>query len=260
MLIIIILVLVILCILFLPYPREEFYLMAILPFINNFNKRSPLPYRKRNIKIITAEDRKNEYIVLHDLSFSRYAQKHGYEYTRLDNCPKWQSTTYWCKIHKVKEMLNTDCDYVMWVDSDTIIVKDDEPLDKYISNFGEPDIIIGYDGTWPFNNIFRCNAGVFLIKNSEVGRQFIEDCLIEIHNRDKCVINGKETGNWSGLCYEQGIMNMLLKTKYSKNVYSDISTKFILNYNDKIYDTCVLHLAGSSNKERSQIFGNKIFK
>ena len=235
------------------FKQIELYRLMFTNINNNFES---VPFKHRKILIITAEDRNEEYIKLHDESFKKYSKLHNYEYLRLDNCPKEESSTYWCKIYKVKEYLNK-YDYVMWVDSDTIITNYNKSLDEFISKFGEPDIIIGEDEqTNRFLPINILNAGVFLIKNSKIGKEFIDDCLNKIP--DNCIINNKEQGVWAGVCYEQGIMNILLKTKYKDHFYLDKDKTFIFNHtfnSDLNYDNnFILHLPSSTTKSRNTTF------
>lgn len=156
----ILLILILFCLI--NFDEIKLKLSGFIPFTQN--KYTSVEYKKRKILIITAENRNDDYIKLHDENFNKYAKKFDYEYLKLDNCLKSESTTYWCKIHKVKEYLN-NYDYVMWADSDTIITQF-KPIDQYISDYGEPDIIIGSE---IINNIipklpYCLNAGLFLIK------------------------------------------------------------------------------------------------
>jgi len=146
----------------------------------------------------------------------------------------------------------------MWADSDTIIPDSSKSLDSFISTIGEPDIIMAtYDSILPFDNAF-C-AGLFLIKNSDIGKSFINDCLSKIKSKKGCIINGKEQGLWAGICYEQGIMNLLIREKYKDYTYID--DKYLLNlpysmgkkYN-KDPDAIVVHLAGYPNDAREEFF------
>uniref|UniRef100_A0A6C0IB09 Nucleotide-diphospho-sugar transferase domain-containing protein n=1 Tax=viral metagenome TaxID=1070528 RepID=A0A6C0IB09_9ZZZZ len=256
---ILVLIVVFLLIVIIQY-YPEFKLFTLL-FTNIPNNFEPVDYKKRKIGIITAENRNEEYIKLHDTSFRQYSQTHDCDYIRTSNCPKEESSTYWCKIHKVKKLLDSGkYDYVMWVDSDTIIVNQQLSIDTFISEFGEPDIIIGNDECmFDFLQYNIICAGVFLIKNSRVGKQFIDDCLNEIKKNENCIINGKEQGIWAGICYEQGVMNLLVKTKYLKNTYLDYEKIFI--YNKNIFNTptdysknFIIHLAGAPNNIRAQFF------
>jgi len=253
--VVILLVIFTLIILFTDHEQLKLFGYMIQPF--NSIERNPVPFKKRKIAIITAEDRDYQFVKYHDINFNKYAQIHGYSYFRLDNCPKEVSSTYWCKIHHVKEFLDSgEYDYVMWADSDTIIPDSSKSLDQFISNAGEPDIVIGTD---PGMNAL--NAGVFLIKNSDIGKSFINDCLSKVKSKDKCIINGKEQGLWAGICYEQGVMNLLARENYKDHILVDNHIDFVLNTSD-VYKVdhgimdkpIVLHLCGHKNDVREEFF------
>jgi len=244
-----------------PYILESLKLQSLLNKKNKNNFRSG-QFKKRKIAFLTAEDRNLDYIKLHDWSFEEYCKKNGYEYIRLNNCEKSVATTYWCKIFKVNELLSSDkYDYVVWVDSDTIIVNKDVSVDSLISKYGEKDIIIGIDlHIVPELIILNMyNAGVFFIKNSDIGKNFLSDCIKYLKDHPKCIVNNKEQGLWAGICYEQGVMNTLLKEKYSDYVYVDNKCDIIytpLSIIDKNINPLILHLAGKSNQKRYEIFKN----
>jgi hypothetical protein len=247
-----------LTILFVDHEQLKLFSYMLQPFTSI--KPLPVPLKKRRIAIITAEDRDYPFIKYHDLNFKKYSEIHGYSYFRLDNCPKEVATTYWCKIHRVKDFLDSgEYDYVMWADSDTIIPDLSKSLDVFISNVGEPDIIIGRD-TWGFFDLNSFCAGVFLIKNSNVGKSFINDCLIKIKSKNGCIIDNKEQGVWAGICYEQGLMNLFLREKYKDYTFVDIDMDYVLNtmdvYNSRynINRPIILHLAGHKNNVREEFF------
>ena len=60
------------------------------------------------------------------------------------------------------------------------------------------------------------NAGVFAVKNSEIGKNFLVDCINSFNIKCKKP-NGELKGTWAATCYEQGIMNILIADKYYKN-------------------------------------------
>ena len=140
----------------------------------------------------------------------------------------------------------------------------DLTIDYYISLYGEPDIIIGKDVQSKYNYTYILCAGVFLIKNSDIGKNFIDDCLLEIDKKPYCIKNGKLQGLWAGECYEQGIMNLFCKGKYKNYYYLDNDKTFILNqiwpYKDfKTPLPLILHLAGWPSEEREKKFIDYIY-
>jgi len=253
---IIILIILIILLCKTPYLNLEF--QRIFSFLKptkyNFEE---MPFKKLKIAIITAENRNEKYIQLHDRSLNEYCSIHRYDYIRLDNCPKEEASTYWCKIHKIKNLIS-NYDYVIWLDSDTIIVNKNIPVEHYLSKYEYPDILFGKNSV-PFDiGRYAINAGVIIIKNSEIGKSFINTCIDQIKSLDKCNINGKEQGFWAGICYEEGLMNILIKNKtFENHVFIDVDNTFILNLLRKEEinkDLIFLHLPGWSNNEREEIF------
>ena len=262
---VILIIIVLVVLYYLIVLRKDDLIITKLSFTHTQTKFSSVPFKKRKILIITTEDRDKEYIRLHDLAFGEYATKHDYEYLRLQNCSKEEASTYWCKMYKVKKALELGIyDYVVWVDSDTIITNIHKSFDELISEFGEPDIIIGFDDLFinyfipKFMEFKQYNAGIFFIKNTEVGKNFINDCISRIEGNSSCIVDGKEQGIWAGACYEQGIMNLLIKTKYKDYSYIDYSNKLLMNIcefnNSKNSKSIILHLAGFRDKKRAEVF------
>lgn len=170
---------------------------------------------KAKIAIITIETRDNlkDVVEVHNKSLNKYCSRYGYDYI-FKNSYKSDLPVYWYKMLIVKEYL-PEYDYVLWLDSDTIICDYSVRL-EWIIQEGK-DIYIGRDYPSFTSNVF-C-AGIFMIKNSEEGKNFINDCINGFINNDYCKEDGKPAlkGAYAGLCYEQGMMNYLMKGKYKKN-------------------------------------------
>jgi hypothetical protein len=249
--------------LFSVYPIQTFKLI-LLGFKHTINKYTSVPSKKRKILFLTVEDRDEKYITLHDNSFKEYSESNGYSYIREYKCTP-DISTYWCKIYRVKEYLEkNEYDYIVWVDSDTIITDQEKSIDDYISKYGEKDIFIG---TEPYNilikNFVLYNAGIFIIKNSTVGKNFINDCILYLSHKSRCIKKSKEQGLWGGICYEQGVMNIYLKGKYSKYTYVDYKKQIFNNYmgmyslftrRNKVNRGLILHLPGQNSEKRYSTF------
>ena len=181
----------------------------ITKLINNNLRRRPL-IEKNKILIISYDNRKDEkYIQLHNHNIKEYIKKYGHEYVFYNKC---NENNYWCKVYMVLDALETNkYDYVIWMDSDTLI-KDFEIDINDILNSYSSDILVGSDNNPKYDLI---NSGVFIIKNTEIGKQFLKDCINYIP--EVCVKkNGSLKGEWAASCYEQGTMNILIADKYSK--------------------------------------------
>jgi hypothetical protein len=142
-------------------------------------------------------------------------------------------------------------DYVIWMDSDTVIKNFNINIGDILNRFYS-DIFIGSDN----NNSFDItNAGVFIIKNSNIGINFLQDCTHYVS--DKCLnIDGSLKGIWAASCYEQGVMNILIADRYNR--YTTILTNdIIFNYNVCSNDVFIMHLYASSPNHRVRCFNSK---
>ena len=210
--------------------------------INNTNKNN-------RILIITFDNRPNiEYIKLHNKNLQDYCNKWGYEYQYYNTC---EYNVYWCKIYLVLQLLNTNkYDYIMWLDSDTIIKNPNIELNSIINNY-HSDIFIGHDKN---NYLTILNAGVFIIKNSDIGKTFLKDC-IKSFNKKKCLETnlGKLNGMWAGICYEQGIMNLLIINKYYN--HTTLLPDYLINNSYECKnEVFIMHLYGATEQERKNCF------
>jgi hypothetical protein len=222
--------------------------------INN-NLLDVLNDKKNKVAIITFENRNDSlYIDYHNTNVKEYCKKWSYDYLYYTKC---DYQVYWCKMYFVLDALQSNkYDWVIWLDSDTIIKNKLISIDQIVNKYSS-DILVTED-----NGFTTFCAGVFMIKNTMNGINFIKDCIkskksnCEIKTKDK--IN-EMRGIWAGMCYEQGIMNMLIYDKYLQ--YTTCLPKYIV-YNGQMtdtnnicnYDTFILHLYSSKKNLRSDCF------
>ena len=204
-----------------------------------------------NIKvlIISYDNRKElEYLSIHNNNISEYCKKwKNIEYKFFDSCDK---NMYWCKLYLIyNELITNKYDYIMWMDSDTIIINQYINL-KQILNIYNYDIFISYDISLIKNDTL--NAGCFIIKNSKIGHEFLSDCIGYFEN-SKCLDNNNNLkGIYSARCYEQGTMNYYINNKYNK--YTKILSKEIIhNSNLCTLNTFILHYFGGSTYDNSRV-------
>lgn len=229
-----------------------------LYFYNSISIDNSKQYK---IAIITTEDRQNlNFVKLHNRNISDYCKKWNYEYHIKITC---KLPVYWCKMEHVLQLLETNkYDYVMWMDSDTIINDFDTSLNSVIKYCNEKDIIIGTDDTILSvkDLVYRKqnnnkNAGVFLIKNSEIGKSFLQNCLNTLTN--KCIKkNGKLKGKWASYpCYEQGVMNHLINTNpiYHDSTFQ-LTKNILVNSNLCRKNTFITHYYRANEKDREKCF------
>lgn len=201
----------------------------------------------KNIKIISYDDRDLELIKYHKKSFKEYSEKYKYEY-KFYNKFDSKLPPYWKKIEIIlKELENRNYEYILYVDSDTII-NIDIPIEYLIEKKEDKFMYIGYD----INYMFKIyNSGIILIKNNEMTRNFFNDCINYYKKNKYCNENGKYIlkGDWAGECYEQGIMNYYLKFSKYKYYIKQISSKYFHNHNKFNSNTFICHFFSSKGKQ-----------
>lgn len=219
---------------------------------NNYNPtETNLNLGKKNkILFITYDNRYDlEYVQIHNQNIQKYVEKYGYNYKFYNRCDK---NTYWCKIYMLLDELESVAkyDYVIWLDSDTIIKNFNIDIGKVL-NMYQSDIFLGSD-----NNMFYdiTNAGIIIVKNSPTGKKFLKDCIESINL--KCLNEDNSLkGIWAGSCYEQGVINLLIAEKYS-NFTTILTNNIIFNYNICSDEVFLMHLYASSNDKRVKCFNS----
>ena len=231
---------------------QKFKVKQFNKLISNNKNKNPSTI-KNKISIITFDNRKNiPYILLHNENLINYSKKWELDYKFYDKCT---NNIYWCKIHMVlDELLTGKYDYVMWMDSDTWIFNMEINLSEILNSYSS-DIFIGMDNHPKYDFI---NAGVFIIKNTSIGIQFLKECINSL-NPDCITIDPKSgkklKGAWAGTCYEQGVMNILIADKYSNNT-TILPNDILYNYGKCNKEVFIMHLYGSSNDTRVKCFSN----
>jgi len=201
------------------------------------------------VLIFTFDNRDNlEYLKLHNEQLESYSKKwKNINYEFINKCDK---NTYWCKIYIMIDRLKSNkYDYVLWLDSDAIISNLNKNIQKIFELY-DSDIFISYDHDYLYSDKFL-NAGIFAVKNSPIGIQFLEECVNKFENSNCLNHKNKLRGLYSFTCYEQGIMNDLIYSKYKKNT-TVLSSNIFHNTiicNDSNY---VLHNYGVKIQDRSK--------
>lgn len=240
------------------------------------NKLSHIPNPKPvSLCFITLETRgeRDEYVKLHNRSFQQYVDYHNklgktrYAYKFFETCCAdaipHRHNVYWCKLFCLRETLEKgEYDYVVWVDSDTII------RNREI-DFGE--VLQRYDSDWfgsldAHKDILKVlkiqhpsiNAGVLAVRNSEMGKKIL-GAITDVYNEPvfklKCVSDKNELkGAWSGLCYEQGMMNWMLHSQFSKHI-TVLPSQYIYHGNScEDQGQFIIHLFQNSSESRAKCF------
>jgi hypothetical protein len=230
---------------------EKFNKKKLMTSLLNNNLTVIKTDKKNKILFYTFENRTNfEYIKIHNNNINDYCKKYGYDYIFETKC---KHNIYWCKIYLLLEQLKSNkYDYVVWLDSDTYIKNMNIDINNILNNYTS-DIFVGTDNTEKYDLI---NAGVFIIKNTVIGKKYLQDCINYIpsfcYNK-----NNTLKGTWAGFCYEQGVMNLLIYDYY--NVYTTmLPNEIIFNYNECSDDVFIMHMYASSDVNRVACFNSKI--
>ena len=182
---------------------------------------APRAYARRRIHIITLETRPIRVLAAHDRSLRDYAARHGYKYTSLRAYapPGPELPIYLRKLQLMLEALDGGFEFVVWMDSDTMVSHPEIALEAALDlDRSDAHIFIGREYPWWVNvlNGFAFNAGVFALRCTRVSAQFLRACLAMYKGNPACTENGRfvSAGTWAGPCYEQGVMNGLLAGAY----------------------------------------------
>lgn len=222
---------------------------------NDFNfiyKKEDFEHIK--ILIISFDDRINiPYFEIHKKIFIDYSNKwNNIDYEFINNCDK---NVYWCKLFIILEKIKLNkYDYIMWVDSDVIITDIDKSIQQILYHF-DSDIFISYDNinSNKKNNNSHINSGIFIIKNSKIGINFLEEC-INNYNNSKCLDeNNNLLGIYSNRCYEQGTMGNLIHKKY-KDFTTILSSLIFNNTNNCTKKGLFLHHFKGDTKTNDDLY------
>jgi hypothetical protein len=253
---VIILILVLLVILNIDYINiyiSDIYYIFNKSFSNNIKINENLAIENisniknniNNIKmiILSFDNRKTiDYIEDHNKNIKNYCNNwKNIDYQYTDFCNK---NVYWNKLYLVLEkLLTNNYEFVMWMDTDSMFVNQDIDIRNILLLFNS-DIFISHDNGYA-NSENVLNAGVFIIKNSINGINFLKESISYFED-SKCLNDDNSLkGVYAARCYEQGTINDLIFNKYYK--YTTIlSTDIILNTSLCNEKSFILHKYGGN--------------
>jgi hypothetical protein len=206
-----------------------------------------------------------EFAELSKLINKKYCEKYGYDYVYIDH-PIDYLPPYWLRVDDLHNYLNDNkYDLVVYLDLDAIFYDFSvsiEQLLSYIDPTNKYDIFIGKD-----LNVTIVNSGVFMFRNTEVGKQIASEWLDMCLNTKKELVDRCATWiydnnkwscpgcKWAGKNYEQGALEDLWK-KYRK-YFAVLKYEFISNMDINV-NSFVLHLMASDDDYRTKIFDDFI--
>jgi hypothetical protein len=218
----------------------------------------PRAYRRRRIHILTLETRAIRVLEAHDRSLRDYAARHGYRYTSLRAyAPAGPALpVYMRKLQLMLEALDGGYEFVVWMDSDTLVSHPDVALETALrlDERGDAHVYIGRD--YPaLSSLWggvTYNAGVFALRCSAVSAAFLRACIETYKANPACVRDGAfvAAGRWAGECYEQGVMNRLLNGAYS-HVVAELPLSVVANSSFALPAAVIVHAYGESKQHEA---------
>lgn len=172
----------------------------------------------------------------------------------------------WDKIKLILQRMEVDnCDYFVWMDNDAYITNTSLRLDFICNNYSEKNFIIcserpddsvkELDENIDFNNLSNLrliNSGIFIIKNNNWGKQFLEEVWQTASNTNSGIgCSHKEIlsnhFSYDFWPFEQGPVHIVL-SKRDKNTYKILPSSVMnvfKNQHKKHHFVC--HFVGSHN-------------
>lgn len=98
----------------------------------------------------------------------RYADQNAYQLFNASNLIDIQRPPSWSKILAVQSAFNANCDWVFWMDSDSLIMNSNILIENVLPTNPSADLIITKDVT-------GCNAGMWILRNSPWAHDFLND-------------------------------------------------------------------------------------
>lgn len=98
----------------------------------------------------------------------QYAAKHKYFLFNASELVDIERPPSWSKILAVQDALRTDCDWVFWMDPDSLIMNSEIRIEEILPLSATPDLIITRDAT-------GFNAGMWMIRKSKWASAFLNE-------------------------------------------------------------------------------------
>lgn len=177
----------------------------------------------------------------------------------------------WDKIKLILSQMDTNnCDYFVWIDNDAYITNENLRFDFICNNYFSKNFIIcseqGFDKeqldeTINFNNLQNLrliNTGVFIIKNNEWSRKFLEEIWNTKSNTNKGIDNSHAEIRTNSFTYdswpfEQGPLHIVLSQQSVEDykILKNYVMNTFKNQHRKYHFVC--HFVGTQNNQQSII-------
>lgn len=206
------------------------------------------------IKIVTACDHNQQFLAdLNRPILSKYCDIHGYSF-RTKDIVNFDRPAAWFKILAIQSEMNDDCDYILWIDTDTLILNLKQKLEDFIQD--NKYLYLSED----MNGI---NSGILLIKNNALMKDFLDKAyeLYSIYN-EKHPLGGvwEQAAIWHLVAYNYlNIRNYIKLIPASIFNAYDPSTKPEYTSSHVNENTFILHLPNTNNDLRKEILQQYLY-
>ena len=116
----------------------------------------------------------------------KYCNKHNYDYKFIDKSLDISRHISWSKILFIKQMIiEKEYDYYIIIDDDIYITNLEIKIEDIINKYPFENILISKDVFSYQNNLYCCNAGIFICKKNNTVLKYLDD-IYELDNQIKC--------------------------------------------------------------------------
>lgn len=236
----------------------------------------------KRMAVLTIENRQYPYVFMQKMLLKQYCDKYNYLHiwaknlncllsqfpTKNDLCEEIYSENipvYWAKVFGVLHLLRSKIfDTVMWIDSDAYFVVNAPAVGELFDKLTEKDIFVVNE------NVETINSGVFAVKNTAIGVEFIKHWALtyfaNAHNKWTNSVNKNEWKCkyclWAGKYYEQGQLNLLLpsyRAKVAVMPWKQMNFNTTSAFVKQIPSTVVVrHLYATNVKTRAKVMASAL--
>ena len=239
-----------------------FYTIRTTQKLDNINEQIPITI-KPSILCIQCDNRKGVPYIDNSNKINSLASKyHKFKHNFVYKNKHGMNNGALDKIKFVQQkLIDTDCEYVMWIDSDAYICPSFN-INLIINNYPNASFLVSRD---PVRNsklkilnkinyfpVFCC--GIFIVKNNSKGKEIIDFIIDHLTNPKKIKMYEKIDPEkvWAGFYHDQGIMNVAIR-KFRKHC-TLLHYKYLNdspnNLNEKSW---IIHAMGENSNKRNEI-------
>ncbi|MDE2019715.1 MAG: hypothetical protein KGJ13_05220 [Patescibacteria group bacterium] len=152
------------------------------------------------VEIVTAHDGSLNFSGIAEKSYGEYASRHGYGMIteKFEKSGNGAGHPSWQKLALLQRMIHgTEADWLMWVDTDSLVTNHTTAIDGIINDYNGDDIFLVVSRDWSDDSPW--SAGVMLIKVCATALAFL-------------MVSQKYTRFMDSGCWDQSAMHEVWRT------------------------------------------------